>query len=238
MRELLQLHLHDKQYKDMLARYHFGEHNLEQLRQIGNLVEEAAEPVMYYEVFVQDEAKGNGSGGESTSERLAVIVTLGGDVDELQERYVQRERLTESYMIECIGMELLKAAYEQAAERIYAHTGKWMSGFEFVGERVPLDNIEVIFRRLAPQEVSYNRAYMLTPKKSVVFLTDLCDERKDSYCHVCADCTYLTCPNRRGADTVPKLNDNHKTMESDSGHGAETKQNLTYGYQRIFGEKG
>ena len=209
MQEKLQLHLQEKQYSDMLVQYHFGEYDLEQLQQIGSLVEEVMEPVMYYGVFTWRADERTASDDISPIDRMAVIVTLGSGVDELQNRYTQRERLTESYMTECIGMELLRTAYEQAAERIHACTGRWMSDFEFVGDKIPFTHMEEIFRILKPQEVNYNQAYMLTPKKTVVFLTDLCAERKDSYCHVCAGCTNLLCPNR----------------------------NLNYGYQKIFGRK-
>lgn len=51
MQEQLQLCLQEKQYRNMLVRYHFGENNLEQLRQIGSLVEEAMRPMMYYGLF-------------------------------------------------------------------------------------------------------------------------------------------------------------------------------------------
>lgn len=231
MREKLQLYLQEKQYKDILARYHFEEHDLELLKQVGGLVEKKISPTVYYEVFVQDEENGEVCSGKLSSERLAVIVTLGIEMDELQNRYMHKERLSESYMAECVGMELLRAAYEQAAERIHAHTGKWISDFQFVGDKIPFSRMEEIFRLLAPQEVSYNQAYMLTPKKTVVFLTALCEERKNSYCHVCADCGYMACPSR-------VTDGEHNTAElGDMQRIAELNRNLTYGYQKIFGKK-
>lgn len=210
MRELLYLHLQDKQYRGMLTRYHFAEHDLEQLKQIGGLVESEASPAMYYDVIGENMAALGARDSAAQTERVAVIVTLGSGVDGLQDRYMLRERLTEGYMVECVSMELLRLAYEQAAEHIHERLRKWMSGFAFVGDQIPYEHMEEIFGCLAPQEVSYNEAYMLSPKKTVVFLTNLCDERADSYCHICEDCTNLTCPNR----------------------------NLTYGFQRIFGERG
>lgn len=204
MQEKLQLHLQEKQYRDMLVQYHFGEHDLERLKQIGSLAEQAMEPMMYYGSFMQGAEERTASDNISLADCMAVVVTLGIGVDELQNRYMQKERMSESYMVECIGMELLRIAYEQAAERIHAYTGRWMSDLEFVGDKVPLTCMEEIFSLLNPQGIGYNQAYMLTPKKTVVFLTDLCTERKESYCHVCAECTYLLCPNR----------------------------NLTYGYQK------
>lgn len=240
MRERLSLHLQDRQYRDMAARYHFAEHDLEQLKKVGALAKEAAEPVMYYGVFMQGAEVGEEQHDALGKERMAVIVTLGIGVDELQNRYIRRERLTESYMIECIGMELLRAAYEQAAERIHAHTGKWISDFEFVGDKVPFDCMEVIFKRLSPKGISYNQAYMLTPKKTVVFLTDLCEERRESYCRICADCSHTECPDRMADNghNPEELWTGRSSVESDvEVHGEGTNQNLTYGYQRIFGKR-
>lgn len=229
MRERLQLHIKDMQYREIIARYHFAENDLEQLRQVGSLVGEEAKPVIYYGAFAQEEAGGKEGNSALSFERLSVIVTLGSGVDELQNRYAKKERLTESYMVECISMELLRVAYEQAAERIHVHTGKWMSGFEFVGDKIPFDCMEEIFRHLAPQEVSFNQAYMLSPKKTVVFLTDLCEERKGSYCHVCGNCSYISCPDRV-AESVQSTMELGATPQI-----TESGRNLTYGYQRIFG---
>lgn len=202
----MQISMRDGQYVEMLAGYHFGPDDLTRLRQVGALVEKAAAPVLYWDRM---------PGTEEQAEEIAAIVTLGAGVDELQDGYMSEERLSESYMAECVGMELLRAAYEQTAERIYASTGKWLSGFAFLGERAPLERMEEIFRRLAPEGVSYNQAYMLTPRKTVAFLTSLRGERRESYCNICADCTNFSCRNR------PE----------------DGRNNLTYGYRRIFGEK-
>lgn len=248
MQEKLQLRLQEKQYRDMLVRYHFGEHDLEQLRQIGNLVEEAMEPVMHYEVFTRKADERVAGDDISSIDCMAVIVTLGSGVDELQNRYTQRESLTKSYMTECIGMELLRAAYEQAAESIHVYTGRWMSGFEFVGDKIPFTYMEEIFRLLEPQGVSYNQAYMLTPKKTVVFLANLCDERKYSYCHVCAECSCLACPSRKKIDgedasesrgyKMERSGDEDHIKSSNNVHReTERSRNLTYGYQKIFGTR-
>lgn len=168
--------------------------------------------------------------------QLAVIVSLGAKVDALQNEYIRKERLTEGYMIECIGMELLKIAYEQAAEKIWERFGLWIGAFEFLGERYPLELTEDVFRLLVPEEISYNQAYMLTPKKTVVFMTTLKQERKDGYCHICDACSNLQCPNRQNAEET-------KEPEKRTGHSigfAKAKQNqsvnLNYGYQRIFGK--
>lgn len=143
---------------------------------------------------------------------LAVAVSLGENIDILQNEYISRECLTEAYMIECIGMELLKNAYELAAEKIWDQYGLWTGGFEFLGERYPLEMTGAVLGLLAPDAITYNAAYMLMPKKTVVFMTALQEERRNGYCHVCDTCSNLRCPNRINA------------------------VHLNYGYQRIFGK--
>lgn len=211
MRETLQISVRDGQYREMLARYHFAPRDLAQLRQVGALALQAAKPRLYWEPLPARDESGT---------ELAAVVTLGGGIDELQDSFQQRERLTESYMAECVDAELLRTAYERAAERIHAHTGKWVSAFRFLGDREPLARMEEIFRLLAPDGVSYNGAYMLTPKKTVVFLASLGGERRESYCRVCTDCGNLSCRDREEPEKA-----------------ARGQDNLTYGYQRIFGER-
>lgn len=181
--EALQLHLGKKEYSGMAVRYHFAEADLGLLMQMGALTEQKISPVVYYEVLEE-------------GERMAAVVSLGNGVDELQDGYMRRECLTEAYMIECICMELLKIAYGQAAERIHAHTGMWISEFEFLGDRQPLSCMGEIFRRLKPDGISYNQAYMLEPKKTVVFFANLCTERGSGDGQICGACGNLFCPNR------------------------------------------
>ena len=229
MREKLRLHLDSGQYGKISERYHFEESGMSLLQQVGSLTEKAAEPVLYYAPLPEHGNK---------DERLAVIVTLGSGVDELQCRYTDRGRLTEGYMVECIAMELLKAAYEQAAERIHARMGKWISGFEFVGDLVPFDRMAEIFCAVSPEEVGYNQAYMLSPKKTVVFLTSLCQSRKDSYCHVCEHCGCPACPDRIGQTASAAESRAMSRTAGAAERRDRPEENLTYGYQRIFGEKG
>lgn len=233
--DTLSLHLEEDQYRDMIAQYHFAEEDLEQLERIGKFAEEVSVSEMYCGMMVNEN-------------RLAVIVTLGSGFDVLQEQYMQRERLLEGYMLECIGMELLRKAYEQTAEHIYAHTGMWISGFDFLGEREPFSRMEEIFRQIQPQGIECNQAYMLMPKKTVVFLTDLCEQRKDSYCHVCADCGNVNCLNRKLEEIACKVADPEMRVVERPEPGMQTVERqrleiepqegrkLTYGYRRIFGE--
>jgi hypothetical protein len=184
-------------YEEMRKRYHFRRADLERLRRLGDEALFAVEPVMYCAPY-------DGS-------LCAVIVSLGAKIDALQDGYSAQGCLIDAYMIECIAMELLKNTYELAAAALHEAYGLWMDGYDFLGERYPIELTADVFKLLQPKEISYNQAYMLTPKKTVIFLTTLQQERQDSYCHVCGRCSNMACPNRR-------------------------TEHLNYGYQRIFGK--
>lgn len=200
MREELEPYIEANAYAQILSRYHFREGDGERIRELTERLLSAAEPVLYY-----------APQGSGESLRLAVLVTLGAGVDELQDACAEEGRLGESYMVECIAMELLGNAYEQSAERIYGHYGLWIGRFDFIGSTVPIEEMERLFCILEPQEVSYNQAYMLTPKKTVAFYTTLMEKRQESYCNQCETCRNTKCAHRR--------------------------THLTYGYQQIFGRK-
>lgn len=203
MQEILQLQLQQVHYREIQKTYHFEEKDGRNLSKLGRTILQEIMPKLYYGAFPFEEKEGQ--------EQIAVIVTLGERFDEIQEEYSRQKQLSESYQIECIGMELLKLAYEKVAEQIYEATGKWLGTFQFLGDKYPLEMIPAVCEALAPGEISYNDAYMLQPKKTVVFLSVLGTERKESSCHLCDNCSNVTCQNRQTT-------------------------NLTYGYQRIFGK--
>lgn len=168
--------------------------------------------------------------------QLAAIVSLGDKVDALQNEYIDKERLTEAYMMECIGMELLKTAYELTAQKVWEKYGLWMSGFVFLGEKYPLELTEDVFRLLVPENITYNQAYMLTPKKTVVFMTTLHKERKAGYCRVCDTCSNLQCPNRQSEGKIKEQEKEEISAGWSSGIEQNRVTNLNYGYQKIFGK--
>lgn len=200
MREKLKPYIEESAYRQIMSRYHFRKSDEAQIRALTDRLIPEVEAVLYHAPYSPEEQS-----------RLAVLVTLGSGVDDLQRACTEEGYLSESYMIECIAMELLGNAYEQSAEKIHDHYGLWISRFDFLGDAEPIEEMETLFDILKPQEVSYNQAYMITPKKTVAFYTTLIEKRQEAYCNQCAACSNTRCAHR--------------------------KAHLTYGYQQIFGRR-
>ncbi|MDE7198274.1 MAG: hypothetical protein K2O15_05255 [Lachnospiraceae bacterium] len=200
MREKLEPYIEESTYGQIISHYHFRKSDEAQIRDLADRLLSMSEPLLYYAPYSLKEQS-----------RLAVLVTLGAGADELQRVCTEEGRLGESYMIECIAMELLGNAYEQSAEKIHEHYGLWTGPFAFLGSAAPIEEMEALFHILEPQEISYNQAYMLTPKKTVAFETTLTQRRQESYCNQCETCRNTKCIHR--------------------------KAHLTYGYQQIFGKR-
>ena len=122
--------------------------------------------------------------GTDTVRRVTAVVTLGSDVDLLQERYQNTGRMLESYMLESTG-------YQVAAYHFFGDD-----------EAHPLSAMPEILARAKQHKVVCTAGYCLKPKKSVVFEMELapaeaCGETAHGG-RICAHCSRRdTCPNRR-----------------------------------------
>lgn len=162
----------------------------------------------------------------------AVLLTLGDGIDALQEVYLERQCISEAYMLDCIGLSLLTGVYEDYAGQMQLQTGMRAVRLHFIGERYPFSMLDKIADLMGKTDISYNAQYVMTPKNSVAFLLEL--EASDiptegvlegahraaarsSLCHVrlahiCETCANMNCPYRQ-------------------------KEDYNYGYQRIFGSR-
>ncbi len=155
---------------------------------------------------------------------LAVGITLGKGIDELQENYLQDELLTESYMIEVLSSELLLKSYQAYTEWVAAHRDLHVARLHFLGaEGAPgLENLPTLLRELK-LPVACNEAYCMIPKKSVVFYAELTKDVFTKCAGICLGCGRRDCPNRM------------EEKESFPLRFADmTDRPLSYGYARIF----
>ena len=177
---------------------------------------------------------------------LAVGITLGKGIDELQEKYLKNGLLTESYMIEVLSSELLLKSYRSYTEWVAEHRKLHVARLHFLGSeirkseiteqetskseisegrlerRLRLENLPALLRKLQ-LPVTCNEAYCMIPKKSVVFYAELTKDPFTKCAGICLGCGRRDCPNRM------EEKENFPLRFADM-----TDRPLSYGYARIF----
>ena len=177
---------------------------------------------------------------------LAVGITLGKEIDDLQEKYLRDGHLTESYMIEVLSSELLLKSYQAYTEWVAAHRDLHVARLHFLGSEGPetgapvaetteaevsvrklhgrlrLENLPTLLQELQ-MPITCNEAYCMIPKKSVVFYAELTKDAFTRCAGICLGCGRRDCPNRM------------EEKENFPLHFADmTDRPLSYGYARIF----
>ena len=154
-----------------------------------------------------------------------VVMSLGNGIDCLQERYSERELLSQSYMIEVLASELLLQGYVAYNRYIRKNTDWHVARYHFLGSEkdFPLEMLPKLLKELTPL-ITCNSAFCMLPKKSVAFIAELTQDDKVQCRGICVGCNNLNCSNR---------------MEDGGLAGKRlsvmTDMPLTYGYGRIFG---
>lgn len=177
---------------------------------------------------------------------LAVGITLGKGIDDLQEKYLRDGHLTESYMIEVLSSELLLKSYQAYTEWVAAYRDLHVARLHFLGSESPkagtpgsetmeartsdqklhnrlcLENLPTLLEELQ-MPITCNEAYCMIPKKSVVFYAELTEDAFTRCAGICLGCGRRDCPNRmEERETFPLR------------FADMTDRPLSYGYARIF----
>jgi hypothetical protein len=107
----------DEQFlHSVMEKYHYSSEEYPNLKRLaGEMI-----PCLETEAGWQDrEIKETFPGRDQSF--LAVGITLGNGIDALQEKYLQNEFLTESYMIEVLSSELLLKSYQAYTKWVADH---------------------------------------------------------------------------------------------------------------------
>ena len=185
-------------------------------------------PLMRAEAFWESRAfsgKNRQEGECADAVYESVIISLGGGLDALQERYSEEGMLSESYMLEVLASELLLKGYGAYNRYVQENQDRHVARYHFLGseEAFPLEMLPELLQESAGR-IACNAAFCLIPKKSVVFISELTQDSKVQCESICVGCHNLHCSNR---------------TEDDSPRGRMlTKMAdipLSYGYSRIFG---
>ena len=191
---------------DFIRRYHFEEKDksdiLRLYRQIGPRVHAEFHYVtIENENGLADDTEecANDVSAVDAGKSVIVVVTLGQAFDEYQESLLAKGDIHRGYMLDCIGLELLWAAYDEIDSKIYERTGKYVGNYTFAGEnKLPMTEVPRLMNQLGQKMITYNEAYALIPKKSVLFTAPLLTEKIQKYAR-CASCSNTKCAMRQSA---------------------------------------
>ncbi|MDE7222827.1 MAG: hypothetical protein K2O34_03465 [Acetatifactor sp.] len=201
-------------------KFHYEEIHLSELQTVaGEML-----PLMRREAFWEVCTPWIWNNGESADVVYeGIVMTLGKELDCLQESYYKKGMLTESYMLEALASELLLRGYSAYNRHVRDVSGWHVARYHFLGSEKNL-SLEMLPHMLSKfsVQVSCNEAFCIMPKKSVVFLAELTQDAQVKCEGICVGCGNVRCSNRTEEDVQMR-----RTI---------TDMPLTYGYQRIFGK--
>jgi hypothetical protein len=184
---------------DFLRRYHFEEKDKKDVLRIYRQVEPRVHAEFHYVLETDEEvSSGRESVGVGGTERqqAVVVVTLGQAFDEYQESLLARGDIHKAYILDCIGLEILWAAYDEIDKKLLERTGLYAGNYVFAGDdELPITELPRLMNLLGQKVVTYNEAYAMIPKKSVVFTVPLLPEAVEKYAR-CASCSNVNCSMR------------------------------------------
>lgn len=220
--ELLDCFPREDFLREICKKYHYEELRIKELRAVA----EEMRPLMHRDACWETCSPWVWDGeAEGDTAYEGVVMTLGKALDCLQEDYHERGMLTESYMLEVLASELLLCGYRAYNRRVREKGKGHVARYHFPGseESFPLEMLPRMLSRFSLQ-VSCNEAFCMLPKKSVAFLAELTRDERIVCGGICMGCGSINCPNR---------------VEKDARTERMLMMNppLTYGYQKIFGNK-
>ncbi|WP_022756094.1 hypothetical protein [Butyrivibrio fibrisolvens] len=181
--EPVEVSLDENCLSDLIRRYHFNDNDKKDIVRLYKLLYPRVHAIFHYVI-----EKGS----------IYVIASLGRGIDSLQDSFLKKGDIQKAYIIDCLGIQLLEKVYEGIDDRIHELTGMYVGDYTFVGdERLPLQTMPDIMRKLGQKKIRYNNAYVLTPKKSVLFKAGLSKDKvhKSDMCSMCGnkDCANRSC---------------------------------------------
>ncbi|MCM1567921.1 MAG: hypothetical protein NC081_00565 [Roseburia sp.] len=206
--------------KEVGEKFHYEESRLPEL----SAVAEQMLPLIRSEAFWAGHKSCIWDAGENASVAYEdVVMTLGGQIDCLQERFTQRGQLCECYMLEALASELLLRAYRAYNQYIRENDSWHVARYHFPGseEGFSLERLPQMLENLTPL-VACNEAFCILPKKSVVFVAELTQNEEIQCEGICLGCSSINCANRMTAPSPLEKR--------------QADLLLNYGYSRIFGK--
>lgn len=147
---------------------------------------------------------------DEANESFQIVATLGEELDTLQAYYCDKEMLTEAYLVDCFGMYLLEMLYERLRQYLGEKINKKLA-VQFPQGETAWEEASNMVEKMSQCTIRVLEGCSLSPRKSVAFYVKEAQERNCGSI-LCSQCDNVQCPNREVS-------------------------NMTYGYQRIFGNR-
>ncbi|MBP3195649.1 MAG: hypothetical protein J6N21_01410 [Butyrivibrio sp.] len=182
----LKISLDEACVQDFIKRYHFNKDDEKEIIRLSRQLLPRVHAQFHY---VLEEADLESEWDEkSPAKKALVVLTLGQAFDEYQDSFLKKDDIHKAYIMDCLGIELMSLAYEEIDKKLLEITGLNPGDYLFVGDtHLPLSNLPGIMAKLGQKQVIFNEAYVLLPKKSVVFSVPLYEEKiiKHNKCELC-----------------------------------------------------
>ena len=185
---------------DFLRRYHFDEKDKKDILRLYRQVQPRVHAEFHYVLTDADETMADGAKEiPAVAKKATVVVTLGQAFDEFQESFLKNGDIHKAYILDCIGLEVLWAAYDEIDKKLFELTGLYAGDYRYAGDcDLPITEIPRLMGLLGQKQITYNEAFVLIPKKSIVFEVPLLREKKEKYAR-CAACSNSKCSMRQTA---------------------------------------
>lgn len=181
----LEVSLEEACIGDFLRRYHFDEKDKKDVFRLYRQVKPRVHAEFHW-VAIDDK----------DASKALVVVTLGQAFDEYQESFLKRGDIHKAYILDCLGLEMLWAAYDEIDRKLYEMTGLYPGDYVYAGDdALPITELPTLMGFLGQKQVTFNDAYALIPKKSVVFEVPLLLKKKEKYAR-CGSCSNVNCSMR------------------------------------------
>ena len=212
-----------------IRRYHFNDNEKAEIIRVYRKLAPRVHAIFHH--IIEEDTQGK--------KFALVVASLGRAIDEFQNNLLEKGNIQEAYIIDCLGLDLLSIAYEKIDEKLYESTGLYAGGYQFVGsDAMPLETLPSIMRKLGQKKIRYNDAFVLVPKKSVVFRAPLFEQQqeKHSKCSTCSakNCVYRSCEYSGATRVLKETGNPEKEPVEDAGHIIDIDDNETEGLIHLY----
>lgn len=186
----------DSFIRGIIKKYHFNEEDYRELFDVYERVRAVITPYAQYRV----NSRVTGVRKIDDGTCAVVAMSLGEGIDKLESSLMEKQQLSDGYMLECIASELLLLMYVEFNSNYARFHRRYVERYVFVGDEIPLEELPEILNDIKRDTsgigVKANEYGVLVPSKSVVFYAVLTD-KADTVCEgICFSCNNIYCENR------------------------------------------